>query len=121
MMNIQSDKKAVYIENSSFICLTEFESVFSEHTDAFSAASWTCTLFIETMLQWDLSWQEDGGDHGPRSLLYMQACDYLSTSDYVYISLTKRTIYVFYVVKSVEHKINEMMVHLYCKNSEVWD
>lgn len=39
MMNIQSDKKAVYIENSSFICLTEFESVFSEHTDAFSAAS----------------------------------------------------------------------------------
>lgn len=44
-------------------------------------------FFIETMLQWALSWQEDGGDYGPRSLLYMQACDYLSVSDYVYISL----------------------------------
>lgn len=43
-------------------------------------------FFIETMLQWALSWQ-DGGDYGPRSLLYMQACDYLSVSDYVYISL----------------------------------
>lgn len=76
MMNIQKDKKAVHTENSSFICLTEFE-----HTNAFSA------FFLETMLQWDLSWQEDGGDYGPRRLLYTQACDYLSTSDYVYINL----------------------------------